>query len=129
MQTLPEREVELGMDNNVSYNRIYVTLDLSLVIKNIGRADAGIYRCHGQEGQEKEYKFNYRIERNIVYIHNSIPSFNKNNRIKGLNNNIENGILAIFKDQSDTFIERGNISIWEEYRVINLLSVTTRFAV
>lgn len=49
--------------------------------------------------------------------------------IKGLNNNIENGILAIFKDQSDTFIERGNISIWEEYRVINLLSVTTRFAV
>lgn len=49
--------------------------------------------------------------------------------IKGLNNNIENGILAIFKDQSDTFIERGNISKWEEYRVINLLSVTTRFAV
>ncbi|KAL2734113.1 uncharacterized protein V1478_003811 [Vespula squamosa] len=103
LQTLPEKEVELGMDNNVSYNRIYVTLDLSLVIKNIERTDAGIYRCHGQEGQEEEYKFNYRIE--------------------------QNDILAILKDQRDTFIEIGNISRWEEYRVINLLSVTTRFAV
>ncbi|KAI4494406.1 hypothetical protein M0802_008898 [Mischocyttarus mexicanus] len=98
LQTLPEREVEIGMDNNVSYNRIYVILDLSLVIKNIEKTDAGIYRCHGQEGQEEEYKFNYRIE-------------------------------PILKDQSDTFIETGNITNWEEYRVINLLSVTTRFAV
>ncbi|XP_047348313.1 uncharacterized protein LOC124948566 [Vespa velutina] len=98
LQTLPEREVQLGMDNNVSYNRIYVTLGLSLVIKNIKKTDAGIYRCHGQEGQEEEYKFNYRIE-------------------------------PIFKDQNDTFIETGNITNWEEYRVINLLSVTTRFAV
>ncbi|XP_015172746.1 PREDICTED: uncharacterized protein LOC107064513 [Polistes dominula] len=98
LQTLAEKEVEIGMDNNASYNKIYVTLDLSLVIKNIEKTDAGIYRCHGQEGQDEEYKFNYRIE-------------------------------PILKDQSDTFIETGNITKWEEYRVINLLSVTTRFAV
>ncbi|KAK2587471.1 hypothetical protein KPH14_003175 [Odynerus spinipes] len=98
LQSSLEREVELGMDNNASYNRIYVTLDLSLVIKNIEKSDAGIYRCHGQEGQEKEHKFNYRIE-------------------------------PIFKDQNDTFMETGNVTKWEEYRVINLLSVTTRFAV
>lgn len=77
MQTLPEKEVPLGMDNNVSYNRIYVTLDLSLIIKDIEKTDAGIYRCHGQEGQEEEYKFNYRIERNIIYTHDSIPFLNQ----------------------------------------------------
>ncbi|KAL6441498.1 hypothetical protein ACFW04_003582 [Cataglyphis niger] len=50
------------MDNNVSYSRIYTTPDLSLVIKSFSVADAGIYRCHGKEGQEKENKYNYRIE-------------------------------------------------------------------
>ncbi|XP_032673662.1 uncharacterized protein LOC116845267 [Odontomachus brunneus] len=57
-----EKEVELGMDNNVSYSRIYTTPDLSLVIKSFSAADAGIYRCHGEEGQEEEDKYNYRIE-------------------------------------------------------------------
>lgn len=52
------------MDNNSSYNRIYTTPDLSLVIKNLNNTDAGIYLCHGKEGQEVENKFNYRIERN-----------------------------------------------------------------
>ncbi|XP_076394097.1 uncharacterized protein LOC100877163 isoform X2 [Megachile rotundata] len=58
----PEKEVELGMDNNSSYNRIYTNIDLSLVIKNFTTSDAGIYLCHGVEGQEVENKFNYRIE-------------------------------------------------------------------
>ncbi|XP_077278576.1 uncharacterized protein LOC143906367 [Temnothorax americanus] len=57
-----EKEVELGMDNNVSYSRVYVTPDLSLVVKNFTVTDAGVYRCHGEEGQEKENKYNYRIE-------------------------------------------------------------------
>lgn len=61
----PEKEVELGMDSNVSYSRIYTTPDLSLVMKSFTVADAGIYRCHGKEGQEKEDKYNYRIERKI----------------------------------------------------------------
>lgn len=52
------------MDNNSSYNRVYTTLELSLVIKNLMITDAGIYLCHGEEGQEVENKFNYRIERN-----------------------------------------------------------------
>lgn len=52
------------MDNNASFNRIYTTPDLSLVIKDIAVTDAGIYLCHGEEGQEIENKFNYRIERN-----------------------------------------------------------------
>ncbi|XP_033302170.1 uncharacterized protein LOC117206709 [Bombus bifarius] len=50
------------MDNNASFNRIYTTPDLSLVIKDIAVTDAGIYLCHGEEGQEIENKFNYRIE-------------------------------------------------------------------
>ncbi|XP_029041595.1 uncharacterized protein LOC114875459 [Osmia bicornis bicornis] len=58
----PKKEVELGMDNNSSYNRVYTTLELSLVIKNLMITDAGIYLCHGEEGQEVENKFNYRIE-------------------------------------------------------------------
>ncbi|XP_072748489.1 uncharacterized protein [Anoplolepis gracilipes] len=50
------------MENNVSYSRIYTTPDFSLVIKSFSDADAGIYRCHGEEGQDKENKYNYRIE-------------------------------------------------------------------
>ncbi|KAL0114433.1 hypothetical protein PUN28_011589 [Cardiocondyla obscurior] len=50
------------MDNNISYSRVYVTPDLSLVVKRFTDADAGIYRCHGKDGQEKEDKYNYRIE-------------------------------------------------------------------
>lgn len=53
------------MDNNVSYSRVYTTPDLSLVIKSFTITDAGIYKCHGKEGQEKENKYNYRIERKI----------------------------------------------------------------
>lgn len=53
------------MDNNISYNRIYTTPDLSLVIKSLSIVDAGIYRCHGEEGQEEENKYNYRVERKI----------------------------------------------------------------
>lgn len=55
------------MDNNISYSRVYVTPDLSLVVKNFTITDAGIYRCHGEEGQEKENKYNYRLERKINY--------------------------------------------------------------
>ncbi|XP_012055090.1 PREDICTED: uncharacterized protein LOC105618160 [Atta cephalotes] len=58
----PEKEVELEMDNNISYSRIYTMPDLSLVVKNFTVIDAGIYRCHGKEGQEEEKKYNYRIE-------------------------------------------------------------------
>ncbi|CAL7936717.1 unnamed protein product [Xylocopa violacea] len=50
------------MDNNASYNRIYSTPELSLVIKDLALTDAGVYLCHGEEGQETENKFNYRIE-------------------------------------------------------------------
>ncbi|XP_026675099.1 uncharacterized protein LOC108631333 isoform X2 [Ceratina calcarata] len=50
------------MDNNASYNRIYTTPEFSLAIKDLKITDAGIYLCHGEEGQEAENKFNYRIE-------------------------------------------------------------------
>ncbi|CAK9819269.1 hypothetical protein ANTPLA_LOCUS10162 [Anthophora plagiata] len=48
----PEKVIELGMDNNISYNRIYTTPELSLVVKEFALADAGVYLCHGAEGQE-----------------------------------------------------------------------------
>ncbi|XP_067210347.1 uncharacterized protein [Linepithema humile] len=50
------------MDNNISYSRIYTTPDFSLVIRSFSVADAGIYRCHGEEEQKDENKYNYRIE-------------------------------------------------------------------
>lgn len=54
------------MDNNISYSRIYTTPDFSLVIKSFSIVDAGIYRCHGENGQEEENKYNYRIERKYI---------------------------------------------------------------
>ncbi|XP_043253084.1 uncharacterized protein LOC122397761 [Colletes gigas] len=66
----PEKVVELGMDNNMSYNRIYTTPQLSLVIKNLEITDTGIYLCHGEDGQEIENKFNYRIE--LIFKDHSI---------------------------------------------------------
>ncbi|XP_033210885.1 uncharacterized protein LOC117168978 [Belonocnema kinseyi] len=66
-QYLPEKEVDLGMDNNISFSKIHVTPKFSLVIKNLNLEDAGIYRCRGKEGLNSENKFNYRLE----------PVFNK----------------------------------------------------
>ncbi|XP_066594837.1 uncharacterized protein [Prorops nasuta] len=86
------------MNNNATLNRVHVTDSLILVIRDFELKDAGIYRCHGKEGQETENKFNFRLE-------------------------------PIFKDQSDIFTERGNLTDWGKYREINLASVTTRFAV
>ncbi|XP_020285567.1 uncharacterized protein LOC109855564 isoform X2 [Pseudomyrmex gracilis] len=58
-----EKEVELDTNNNVSYSRVYTTPEFGLVIKNFSSVtDAGIYRCHGKDGQEEENKYNYRIE-------------------------------------------------------------------
>lgn len=75
---VPEKVVELGMDNNASYNRIYTTPELSLIIKGFAATDAGIYLCHGEEGQETENKFNYRIERNTLYrIYSSIVKYKR----------------------------------------------------
>ncbi|KAH0955569.1 hypothetical protein HN011_012101 [Eciton burchellii] len=61
-QENPKKEVELEMDNNVSYSRIHMKPDFSLVINNFSLIDVGIYRCHGKDGQEAEKKYNYRIE-------------------------------------------------------------------
>lgn len=56
------------MDNNRSQSRIYITSDLSLVFKGVNSKDIGIYRCHGEEGQEAEKNFNYRIESGLYDI-------------------------------------------------------------
>lgn len=64
------------MDNNISYSRIYTTPDFSLVIKSFSIADAGIYRCHGEEGQKDENKYNYRIERKIDNNYNNLLTIN-----------------------------------------------------
>ena len=61
-KTSEEKEVELGMDNNGSYNRIHVTPEFCLVFREFNVVDAGIYRCHGEHGLEAENKYNYRVE-------------------------------------------------------------------
>lgn len=71
----PEEEVDLDTNNNVSYSRVYTTPEFSLVIKNLSVTDAGIYRCHGKDGQEEENKYNYRIEREIRDVTFSIFIF------------------------------------------------------
>ncbi|XP_028982582.1 uncharacterized protein LOC107046525 [Diachasma alloeum] len=50
------------MANNMSSNKIHLTPELNLIIKDFSLKDAGIYRCHGALGQDVENKFNYRIE-------------------------------------------------------------------
>lgn len=64
-----EKEVELGMNSNVSLNRVYRNTNMTLVIKTVLLSDAGIYRCHGIDGEEYDKKYNYRIEResNEIY--------------------------------------------------------------
>ncbi|XP_063986437.1 uncharacterized protein LOC135167304 [Diachasmimorpha longicaudata] len=57
-----EKEVDLGMANNMSSNKIHLTPELNLIIKDFNLNDAGIYRCHGGLGQDVENKFNYRVE-------------------------------------------------------------------
>uniref|UniRef100_A0A0C9R2Q8 Tigit protein n=1 Tax=Fopius arisanus TaxID=64838 RepID=A0A0C9R2Q8_9HYME len=68
LQEKEEREVDLGMSNNMSSNRIHLTPELNLIIKDFELKDAGIYRCHGPLGQNMENKFNYRIERELTYL-------------------------------------------------------------
>ncbi|XP_014474495.1 PREDICTED: uncharacterized protein LOC106744334 [Dinoponera quadriceps] len=113
----PEKEVELSMDNNVSHSRIYTTPDVSLVIKSFSAVDAGIYRCHGKEGQEKENKYNYRIERKT------------NNNVTTDYNKSLYCVTAVLKDISVEYAEEGNLTEWEKYRETYLWPVTTRFAV
>ncbi|XP_023289514.1 uncharacterized protein LOC105698480 isoform X2 [Orussus abietinus] len=96
-RSMPEKQIELET-NNISFNRVYLNPQLSLVIKDFDNSDAGIYRCRGNEGQEEEYKFNYRLE-------------------------------PVYKDESNTLSQKGNLSDWENYREVNLVPVTTRFAV
>ncbi|XP_020710929.3 uncharacterized protein LOC105690755 [Athalia rosae] len=55
-------EISLDMDNNITYNRIHVTPEFSLLIRDYDLKDEGLYRCHGANGQEEEWKFNYRLE-------------------------------------------------------------------
>ncbi|XP_068993213.1 uncharacterized protein [Neodiprion pinetum] len=43
-QSTTEAEISWGMENNMSYNRIHVTPELSLVIKDFEAKDAGLYK-------------------------------------------------------------------------------------
>lgn len=53
------------MENDLFNNRIYQTPEFNLVFRNFEMSDAGIYRCHGEQRQEAENKFNFRLESNI----------------------------------------------------------------
>lgn len=55
-------EVEIGMDNNDSLNRVSLSLNHSLIIKNIMEEDAGIYYC--QIIDDDENYFNYIVDGN-----------------------------------------------------------------
>ncbi|XP_044588490.1 uncharacterized protein LOC123267735 [Cotesia glomerata] len=94
-----EVEVQFDMNNNASYDRVHLTSDSDLVFMSFEKEDAGIYRCHGQLGEDVENKFNYRLE----------PIFERN--------------------QTRDKIHYGNLTDYEEYRQINLVPVAHRFAV
>lgn len=64
-QSKPEKELQLDMNGNSSYNRIHVTPKYSLSIKSFEEADAGIYRCHGTNNEGADHRHNYRLERKI----------------------------------------------------------------
>lgn len=63
-----EKEVLLGMNNNMSINRIHMNPEFSLIIRDFELQDAGIYRCRGPHGQDMDEKLNYRLERMSKYF-------------------------------------------------------------
>ncbi|XP_043477867.1 uncharacterized protein LOC122508519 [Leptopilina heterotoma] len=65
------------MDNNMSLNRIHVSPQLTLIIKDFSLNDSGIYRCHGKQKEEMDQKFNYRLE--AVYEFESTESLPRGN--------------------------------------------------
>lgn len=63
-----ERELEIGMSNNVSRNKIHLNPSFDLLIRDFNPTNAGIYKCHGAQNENSENKFNYRLERNVLTI-------------------------------------------------------------
>lgn len=64
-------EVNLGMDSNVTHNRIRVTIEHSLIIRNVTINDTGFYYCIGLEGQESANKYSYLID--VVFDNGTNP--------------------------------------------------------
>lgn len=58
------KEVRLGMENNMTANRIHVNSEHSLIIHNFTSNDTGLYSCKGLEQQEEENKYNFLTDRN-----------------------------------------------------------------
>lgn len=50
------------MQTNMSAHHYTITPEHYLVIKNISQSDGGHYYCHGTDGEDEKYKFNYMID-------------------------------------------------------------------
>lgn len=50
-------EVKLGMQPNLTSNRIYMTLDHCLYVQKITKDDAGLYFCKGLEGDDTDFQY------------------------------------------------------------------------
>lgn len=57
------KEVDLGMNTNLTANRKHVNTEHSLIIHNFTAYDVGLYYCLGLEGQERQNKYNFLVDR------------------------------------------------------------------
>ena len=55
-------EVELGMEDELSSNRVYMKPDHTLVFNRTIEEDAALYYCNGRLGEDKIFKFNYLLD-------------------------------------------------------------------
>lgn len=59
------RELTLSMHNNLTVNRVRVTLDYSLIFNPFLDNDTGIYRCYKLLNPGLDNRYSYRLERKI----------------------------------------------------------------
>ncbi|XP_066904334.1 uncharacterized protein [Halyomorpha halys] len=55
-------EVDLGMEDELSSNRVYMTPDHTLVFNRTIEEDAALYYCSGRLGEDQSFKYNYLVD-------------------------------------------------------------------
>lgn len=65
-QSKEPRELTLTMKNNLTLNRIRVTMEYSLIFNPFRNKDNGIYRCYKLSNSTIDNRYSYRLERKIL---------------------------------------------------------------
>lgn len=55
-------EVDLGTKDILSENRVYMTPDHTLIIREVSKEDAGLYYCRQMDLKDEEFTFRYIVD-------------------------------------------------------------------